>query len=37
MAILLEGHKEDELPEHLLGTVRFARLNMKTASVDLTV
>eukprot|EP00884_Botryococcus_braunii_P002944 jgi/Botrbrau1/12650/Bobra.67_1s0016.1 len=35
MAILLEGHKDDELPEHLLGTVRFSRLNMKTAAVPL--
>lgn len=29
MAIVLEGHSEEELPEALLGTVRFSHLDMK--------
>ncbi|KAK9860404.1 hypothetical protein WJX84_008795 [Apatococcus fuscideae] len=29
MAILLEGHSADELPEALLGTVRFSQLDMR--------
>ena len=29
MAVVLEGHKEEELPEALLGTVRFSNLDMK--------
>ncbi|KAK9823769.1 hypothetical protein WJX72_005371 [[Myrmecia] bisecta] len=32
MAILLEGHTADELPEFLLGTVRFAHLDLKEAA-----
>ena len=29
MAIVLEGHSEEELPEALLGAVRFSNLDMK--------
>ena len=29
MAVVLEGHTEDELPEHLLGTVRFSKIDMR--------
>lgn len=32
MAIVLEGREEQELPEQLLGTVRFAQVNMKSAA-----
>lgn len=32
MAIVLEGRDEQELPEQLLGTVRFAQVNMKSAA-----
>jgi hypothetical protein len=32
MAILLEGHTEEELPERLLGTVRFDQIDLKTAA-----
>ena len=32
MAIVLEGHNEEELPEALLGTVRFSHLDMKVRS-----
>ena len=31
MAILLEGRSAEELPEQLLGTVRFSHLDMKGA------
>ncbi len=31
MAILLEGRTAEELPEQLLGTVRFSHLDMKGA------
>ena len=31
MAFLLQGNARDELPEHLLGTVRFSFLDLKTA------
>ncbi|KAK9791394.1 hypothetical protein WJX73_002054 [Symbiochloris irregularis] len=30
MGVLLEGHTADELPERLLGTVRFSHLDMST-------
>ena len=29
MAVVLEGHNEEELPEAVLGTVRFSHLDMK--------
>ncbi|KAL3141693.1 hypothetical protein ABBQ32_004380 [Trebouxia sp. C0010 RCD-2024] len=32
MAIVLEGREEHELPEHLLGTVRFTKVDMKSAA-----
>ena len=32
MAILLEGHSDEELPERLLGTVRFDRLDLTSAA-----
>ena len=32
MAIVLEGREEQELPEQLLGTVRFAQVDMKSAA-----
>ncbi|KAK9844890.1 hypothetical protein WJX74_008234 [Apatococcus lobatus] len=36
MAILLEGHTEDELPEVLLGTIRYSQLDMrKSQRLDL--
>ena len=31
MAVLLEGKTPEQLPEQLLGTVRFSRLDMKQA------
>ena len=31
MAIVLEGREEQELPEQLLGTVRFTKVDMKSA------
>ena len=31
MAIVLEGRDEQELPEQLLGTVRFTKVDMKSA------
>lgn len=31
MAVLLEGQTPEQLPENLLGTVRFSHLDMKTA------
>ena len=33
MAVVLEGHSDEELPECLLGTVRFQHLNMKAFTV----
>ena len=32
MAIVLEGREEQELPEQLLGTVRFTKVDMKSAA-----
>ena len=32
MAIVLEGREDQELPEQLLGTVRFAQVDMKSAA-----
>lgn len=32
MAVVLEGHSEEELPEALLGTVRLTNLDMKVQS-----
>ncbi len=34
MAVVLEGHNEEELPEALLGTVRFSHLDMKVRSLE---
>ena len=32
MAIVLEGREDQELPEQLLGTVRFTKVDMKSAA-----
>ena len=32
MAFLLQGNCPNELPEHLLGTVRFSHLDLRTAT-----
>lgn len=32
MAFLLQGNDRGELPEHLLGTVRFSHLDLRTAT-----
>jgi hypothetical protein len=32
MAVLIEGQKEEHLPEQLIGTVRLERLDLKTAA-----
>mmetsp|Transcript_16236 Transcript_16236/g.53049 ORF Transcript_16236/g.53049 Transcript_16236/m.53049 type:complete len:309 (-) Transcript_16236:2288-3214(-) len=35
LGVVLEGHRDEELPEYLLGTVRFSRIDMSIAATVL--